>query len=285
MPATAPLLRQLDHVVLAVHDLARASDHFRALGFTVTPGGRHPGRTSHNALVVFADGSYIEIIAWRAPAPKERWWCTLQLHGEGLVDHALLPAAVEPVLEAAHARGLSSLRGPVPGGRTRPDGQRVEWQSARHDSPDVPFLCADLTPRALRVPEGALRQHANGATGIARVSVAALDLARSRARWHALLGPDIALTPRPGNAELARVGYQLGETRFELVGRTHDAGVGMHAQNQHTLELARQRLARRHTEAAEGPFALQLHGPTAPEWLDPALCHGAGLLLGTAATH
>ena len=58
-PATTPGLRQLDHLVLAVPDLARAIDDFRARGFTVMPGGQHPGRTSHNALVVFADGAYL----------------------------------------------------------------------------------------------------------------------------------------------------------------------------------------------------------------------------------
>ena len=81
----------LDHIVIAVADLDRAMVDYRALGFQVLPGGQHPGRTSHNALVVFADGAYLELIAWRAPAPEERWYRTLSAHGEGLVDYALLP--------------------------------------------------------------------------------------------------------------------------------------------------------------------------------------------------
>ncbi len=43
----------LDHVVIAVSDLERAIADYCALGFTVEPGGSHPGRTSHNALVAF----------------------------------------------------------------------------------------------------------------------------------------------------------------------------------------------------------------------------------------
>ena len=47
----------LDHIVIAVNDLDTAITDYRALGFQVLVGGQHPGRTSHNALVVFADGA------------------------------------------------------------------------------------------------------------------------------------------------------------------------------------------------------------------------------------
>ena len=278
MPAPAPSrMCQLDHAVIAVHDLARASEDFRALGFTVTPGGEHPGRTSHNALVVFDDGAYIEIIAWRAPAPQERWWRTLQAHGEGLVDHALLPGAVGPALAAAHARGLDTLRGPIPGGRHRPDGTHIAWESARHDTPDVPFLCADLTPRALRVPEGAARRHANGATGAARVRVAAQDLERSAARWRALLGPQVPVHVLPGTAGMGCVAYRLGATDFELFGPRTAAGDAPMAVDPAASDQARDRLARH----GEGPFALQLHAAGAARRLDPALSHGVPIMLGT----
>ena len=55
---------------------------------------RHPGRTSHNALVAFEDDSYIELIAWAEPGPAERWYNVLTRHGEGLMDFALLPESV-----------------------------------------------------------------------------------------------------------------------------------------------------------------------------------------------
>lgn len=181
----------LDHVVIAVPELDRARAAYAALGFHVLAGGEHPGRTSHNALVVFEDGAYLELIAWRGPAPQERWWRTLQADGEGLVDFALLPPDAAQALEAARGRGLTTLYGPVDGGRVRPDGAQLRWTTARHETPDVPFLCSDVTPRGLRVPEGAAQHsHPNGATGVSEVRVAVHDIRQSLARYRALLGPD-----------------------------------------------------------------------------------------------
>ncbi len=259
-------LRQLDHLVLAVHDLARAIDDFRALGFTVMPGGQHPGRTSHNAPVVFDDGAYLEIIAWQGPAPQERWWRTLQAHGEGLVDYALLPdhGALPEVLAAANQRGLDTLRGPIDGGRNRPDGERIAWQSARHDTPDVPFLCADLTPRALRVPEGEIRRHANGTTGVACVQVAAHDLVQTAARHRALLGPAVTAGLAGADRDMACLRYRFGGTDFELFGPAADAGraglgapvAGASPVAAADFDRARERLAGH----GEGPFAFRLAG-------------------------
>jgi catechol 2,3-dioxygenase-like lactoylglutathione lyase family enzyme len=183
----APLA--LDHVVVVVRDLDRATAAYAATGFTVVPGGRHPGRNTRNALVVFEDGAYIELIAYDAPSPEERWWRVLEAHGEGLVDFALLPRDIAATVAAARARGLEGLE-ERPGGRARPDGVRIAWQSARPSTHDLPFLCADVTPRALRVPEGDVRRHANGAAGIAQVTVAVADLPQALARYRAYLGPD-----------------------------------------------------------------------------------------------
>jgi len=202
----------LDHVVIAVHDLDVAIASYRSLGFTVQPGGQHPGRSSHNALIVFADGAYIELIAWRAPAPQERWWRVLQAHGEGYVDFALLPRDTMAVLEAARGRGLHTLTGPVDGGRLRPDGAQLQWRTARHETPDVPFLCGDLTPRSLRVPEGAVRKHANGAQGVAELGIAVDDMDATVARYRALLGDDAGVGVE--GAETPCAVFSLGTTRF-----------------------------------------------------------------------
>lgn len=179
----------LDHVVVAVADLERAAARCTEGGFTVVEGGRHPGRSSRNALIVFQDGSYIELITYDAPAPDERWWRVLSEHGDGLVDFALLPQDVDAVVGAARARGLTELES-HDGGRARPDGVRIAWRSARPATADLPFLCADVTPRALRVPEGEVREHANGVRGIAEVQVAVRDVEKTLARYRAYLGPE-----------------------------------------------------------------------------------------------
>lgn len=147
----------------------------------------HTDGTTHNALIGFADGSYIELIAFLKDAREHRWWDEQQRTGEGFVDFALLPESVARTVEATYARGLY-YDGPIPGGRIRPDGTRLEWQIGRPTTRDLPFLCGDLTPRFLRVAEGEARTHRNGATGLAAVNVAVSDLEKSIARYRILLG-------------------------------------------------------------------------------------------------
>jgi len=184
----------LDHVVIAVGDLEQAIADFRSLGFTVVPGGRHPGRTSHNALIVFEDGAYIELIAWTAPNDAERWNVMHRRHGDGFMDFALIPEDLPRATLDAKARGLP-LNGPIDGGRVRPDGVELEWRTARQATFDLPFFCADVTPRSLRVPEGDVRRHPNGALGVATIVVAVDDLGVSAARYRAMLGDTAGNTP------------------------------------------------------------------------------------------
>jgi hypothetical protein len=181
---------RLDHVVIVVRELDQAIVDAEDAGFTVVPGGRHPGRNTRNALIVFEDGAYLELITYEAPSPDERWWRVLAAHGDGLVDFALLPEDIDATIAAARARGLQGLTGPLPGGRLRPDGAQVQWQTARQSTHDLPFLCADVTPRALRVPEGEVRRHRNGAVAIPSLTVSVENLQATLARYAAFLGDD-----------------------------------------------------------------------------------------------
>jgi catechol 2,3-dioxygenase-like lactoylglutathione lyase family enzyme len=243
----------LDHVVIAVNDLDRAVADYQALGFTVYPGGVHHGGVSHNALVVFADGAYFEIIAYREAAPTNRWWRVLTTAGEGIVDFAVLPENTEQDLHAARARGLD-VEGPTPGGRLRLDGVRLDWQIVRPATTDLPFWCGDVTPRELRVPEGAIRRHPNAVTGISRVRIVVADLAASIARFKALVGPEAVSTDNG----IPRIG--LKGTVFELIGPDNDD--------------ARRHLAVR----GEGVLSLELRG-SAAKALEPKLRHGADLTI------
>jgi hypothetical protein len=236
----------LDHVVIAVSDLDTTIADYRALGFTVYPGGVHHGGVSHNALVIFADGSYFELIAYRQQAPDVRWWQVLSKAGEGFVDFALLPENATRDAEAARARGLDVV-GPTAGGRVRLDGARLDWQIVRPKTTDLPFWCGDVTPRNLRVPEGDMRLHANGVTGVASLKVAVTDVAKSASRYAALAGAG-AVTQANGGARVT-----LGSTTFELV-----------ADSAHVVKRA------------EGPVSLVLRGPVAKA-LDTKLAHGAVL--------
>ncbi len=239
------MIHAIDHVVMLVHDLATAMDDYAALGFIVTPGGVHADGATHNALVAFADGSYLELIAFRREAPDHIWW-RHTADGEGLIDFALLPGVIDEDVAAARMRGLD-IAGPFPGGRERPDGVRIAWKTARPATPDLPFLCGDVTPRDLRVPTGAARLHPNGVTGIARVLVATRDPAVSAARYRALLGIE-------GTTVAAGVSFELGASAIVLTA-----------------------LNERHYR--EGPCALELRGGASVD-LDPAITHGVPIRLG-----
>lgn len=245
----------LDHIVIAVSDLDAAIRDYGALGFTVVPGGEHAGGVTHNALVVLADGSYLELIAFRRPDPDSRWWRVLDRAGEGFVDYALLPGAVDAEVARANAGGLD-LEGPFDGGRARPDGAVLRWQTARSPRPDLPFLCGDLTPRGLRVPEGDVRRHANGVSGVAEVQVAVEDARASARRYSALLD---AAPVWDG----AQARFTLGGTVLRLVPR--DAGD----------EAARALDAR-----GEGPLAVRFRSTGPATELDAAWSHGARLAVG-----
>lgn len=262
----------LDHIVIAVNDLEATIADYTALGFNVQRGGDHPGRPTHNALVVFADGSYLELIAWREPAPQERWWRLLQRHGEGIVDYALLPRSTVNTVADAAQRGLL-LDGPLAGGRVRPDGEQLRWQTARPPSPDLPFLCGDLTPRALRVPEGDARIHPNGATGVASLAIAVHDVDATLARYRALFGDHVGERSAhvgeaiavPGSGVRVAV-IAIGRTALLLSTPRDPVGGPSSA------------LAQRLATRGEGPYALVLRTQDATQTsgaLDPARAHGA----------
>jgi hypothetical protein len=64
------MVRALDHIVHAVHDLDSAAEFYRKLGFTVGARNRHSWGT-HNYLVQF-DGFYIELLTVAEPELLER---------------------------------------------------------------------------------------------------------------------------------------------------------------------------------------------------------------------
>ena len=173
----------LDHVVLVVRDLERAIGDHRRRGFTVTIGGEHADGLTHNALVPFADGTYLEIVAFRdlARARSHRWWKTA-VDGGGLTDFAVLS---DDLAADVAALGELVVRPPLQGGRVRPDRVELKWRTAVLAAP-LPFLIEDLTPRELRVPGGAAAEHANGAVGIAALVLGTTNIADAEWRYAAL---------------------------------------------------------------------------------------------------
>lgn len=213
------MVRAIDHIIIAVRDLAEASDDYRKAGFTVTPGGDHVSGDTHNSLVTFGDGAYFELIAFKDPNQKQahRWWGKLQI-GEGVVDYALLSDDLNAEARKLLAAGVS-VEGPRNGGRKRPDGQEIAWKTLGLDDNDVPlpFILEDVTDHDLRVPPGAAARHALGSGGVAGLTILVPDLDKATPIYTALLGSSGSVsTPRFDGAKRGRK-FSLGNQWIEIV--------------------------------------------------------------------
>ena len=61
---------------------------FKALGFTVVGGGRHP-IGSYNTLIGLQDGAYIELLSFYEDSPKHYWWDAVHRKGGGLIGFCM----------------------------------------------------------------------------------------------------------------------------------------------------------------------------------------------------
>ena len=173
---------KLDHVGICAYDLQSLQDAFAAAGLRAEYGGTHATGATHNALLGFDDGSYIELIALQKPGSATddevaRW-------------SRLEPGTSHACFWAIHSDDLKSLVGsfrkakieisdPRPGSRKKPDGTVLQWQTAA--TPDdksgdiLPFAIQDVSPRSLRIQPSASVKGSD-LTGIKRVVIGVDDL-------------------------------------------------------------------------------------------------------------
>lgn len=183
----------IDHIVIISDDLDTAIRNARTAGFTVVPGGTHGDGNTHNALIGFEDGAYIELIAptEQGKHADHRWFGRLR-KGGGLVDFCLLGSNLEEETAAIRERGVD-YPAPFDMARAKPDGTRIAWKLSTPPGAvgekGWPFIIEDTTPRELRVPhEREQVLHPNGATGVAGVTVLVDDLDRATREYEAILG-------------------------------------------------------------------------------------------------
>jgi catechol 2,3-dioxygenase-like lactoylglutathione lyase family enzyme len=180
----------LDHVVIAVDDLEAASRDYHALGFTVRPGGVHANQATHNALIAFADGTYVELLAATGSAslPGLIDFGVLLKHGEGLVGFALRSADLDAEADRLRVAGFA-VGDVVPGERRRTETIVIRWKLALLDGGFAPFLIEDVTPRDWRIPsDSAVTTHANRARGLRAVTISVRDTTSAEQRYTTLLG-------------------------------------------------------------------------------------------------
>lgn len=221
----------IDHIILVVRDLQVASQQFTQLGFTVIPGGVHSGGLTHNALVPFPDGTYLELLSTTKSARLNFLFMLKRIRllriylgdetainrrlntdlasGIGISDYCMRSGDLAKEINLLQTRGEHFTK-PIPGGRQRPDGQEISWLTSVPRTLDLPFLIEDKTPRELRVPPVNDDYHRNGILGISGLAVLVTDLVECMARYRALLGDDPA-----SQAQYSQPGTQSSEFRSD----------------------------------------------------------------------
>jgi hypothetical protein len=184
----------IDHATLAGDDRRRLEAVATDLGFDPVYGGTHANGETEMSLVVFPDGSYLELIAPQEGGnPPTRWAAHL--------DDALSPCAwalpapdIDATAETAAANGVE-VEGPVDGGRERTDGTAVRWRFAflgpGEPGAVLPFLIDDETPREYRVPEETVTEAVGG---LARTLVCVSDADPVVDRFDRALGATVERT-------------------------------------------------------------------------------------------
>jgi hypothetical protein len=149
---------KVDHAGICSYQLEPMQQAFAAIGLKTEYGGAHATGGTHNALLGFDDGSYIELIAARDPETMrgedtEQWTSLKPDMARACfwaVDVDDIGSSVQQLREA----GLK-IAGPQNGSRKKPDGTVLQWQTAavnEGSSADIlPFFIQDKTPRSARI--------------------------------------------------------------------------------------------------------------------------------------
>ncbi len=182
-------LRGIDHLLVAVADLAGAAADYRRLGFTVTPRGRHRGWPTGNHCVMFEE-AYLELLGRVEEGGAHHRLDECLARGEGGLGIALATDDPEATAAAWRAAGVP-VEGPLDLARAIEDGDgELRFRNVMPDPGDlgdlVLFACHHLTPDRLRRP--AWLRHANGARALRSCTVLVEDPASLTEALTRLLG-------------------------------------------------------------------------------------------------
>ena len=202
-------LPAVDHAVVAGSDLDDLAAAFEEAGLETEYGGEHSNGVTHNRVLGFADGSYLELISTVEPGAESPWWDAAIRGDAGPCAWAL------PVTDiGAETRRISDLGVPVAGPdyytRERPDGVTIEWdltEVGEELGATLPFLVADRTPREYRTTESE-GVAGSGLTGIAEVVICVPDLDSAADRFASYFEVDSV-------ERMAHEGFGADLARFE----------------------------------------------------------------------
>ncbi|MFL6574478.1 MAG: VOC family protein [Burkholderiales bacterium] len=221
---------RIDHVMIVVPELDRGVDTYARLGFSVQPGGEHPGIGTHNAIA-FNDEDYLELIAIRDRdeyarsnpwSVRARGLVELVERGGGLRYLIVQSDDLAADVAAMRARGVD-VGELAEGNRRTPSGRERRWKFAMLGprNPLPVFFIQHITPLAERRPAGA--GHPNGVYRTERAYIAVSDLAAAVDTYSRVLG--MAKPPlERGTVIMAEMAvFQLGNSGLTLA---HPYGPG-----------------------------------------------------------
>jgi len=209
------MIRGIDHIVIAGPQLDALTETYKALGFSVVGGGRHP-IGSYNSLIGLADGAYIELLSFYEDSPNHYWWDAVHSRGGGLIDFCAQTDDIRSDYAVFQAQGVEMS--PLVGlSRVRTDGYPLAWLNneiyGEHQGL-IPFVIEDETPREERVPKE--NQHANQVSGIDTITLVARDLESARRIMDAALRQR-GKSVRDDNLSASGIVYEIGPHQLEYL--------------------------------------------------------------------
>ena len=202
----------IDHVVIDVRDrMEEGARRFRALGFNLTPMGRH-SLGSANHLAMFGR-DYLELLGTDVPGGTLR--PDLDPFPVGLNGLVFLGRDSEALQAGQQARGVPvqpalAFHRPA----DLPDGSRADAQfkvvrldrAAAFDG--RVYWCEHLTPEHVWRPEW--QEHPNGVLAVARILIASRDPERQAALFGRMFGAD-SVSAGPEGRRMLRAGEAVVE--------------------------------------------------------------------------
>ena len=185
---------KIDHVTVAGSSLKDLQANLSAAGIPPVYGGAHTNGATEMAVVSFPDGSYLELMAPQ-PAAGDRLidqqpWAKFLRGNGGPCAWAAREKDLAAEVARLRAAGIP-VSAPLRGGRQRPDGVRLEWETsdvgAEPRGAFFPFLIRDLTERGLRAFPQAKTVNRDF-RGVAKVVIAVRDLDAAIKRYRQAYG-------------------------------------------------------------------------------------------------
>jgi Glyoxalase-like domain len=177
----------IDHAVVMVHDLDKAAEHWKTLGFTVSPRGTHSAHMGSGNYTIMLDPDYIELLGVLNPTEHNAPARAFLKQREGIERIAFTAVDSAEGAEEIRARGYPPI-GPTDFERpvTMPDGRlsaakfrTFQWPVAEAPGGVRIFACQHKTRETVWIPE--LMTHANGAKRLHQVLLVAPQPAKEAA--------------------------------------------------------------------------------------------------------